>query len=180
MVNIVKYLSSAVENGRRIIKVLRKGKADVQTAFEAMPFGTDAMPVKDLIAIYAETSIKGKKVIVGYINKNQLAEVGENRTYSTDENGDVKTFIWLKNDGQMQIGGDTDHMVRFSEMETAFNALKADFNDFVSTTYGPHTHITTATISASAVPGVLSPTTSQGTPSDADISGAKIDEIETI
>ena len=65
-------------------------------------------------------------------------------------------------------------MVRFSELETGFNELKDDFNNFISTVYNTHIH-----------PGVLSggastsPTPSTGSSSSADISAAKIDEIKT-
>lgn len=174
-----KHISSVIQKGRRIVKVLCFGKSDVRTAYEVAPYGTDSQAPKDTIAIYADTSNNGERIVVGYINKQQLAQVGEHRTFSTDQNGEMKFYIWQKNDGTCEIGGDADHMVRYSKLEEAFNELKQDFNNLVST-FNSHIHTTTATIGSSATPGVISSPTSSGQSSSADITPAKIEEIKTI
>jgi hypothetical protein len=175
--NFVKTISTQLGKlNRRVIKHLRLGKSNVQTSLQVAPHGIDSNPVKDLIAIYAETGEKGKTIILGYLNKNVLAEIGETRLFSTDSSGALKTFIWLKNDGTMQIGGDTKHMVRFEELETGFNTLKTDFNNHL-TAFNAHMHATAGT--GPPVP----PTPGTGIPavaSTASISGAKIDEIKTL
>lgn len=174
MLNITKVISTSFDDlQRRIIKVLRKGKSDVQTPMEAAPFGIDSNPIKDMIAVYGQTEEKGKTVIIGYIDKNKLAASGETRLYSTDNNGGLKTYVWLKNDGTMEIGGNTKHMVRYEELQTAFNQLKQDLNTFI-TIFNSHTH-TGVTIGV----GSTSTTTTPGTTSSADISPAKIDNIKT-
>lgn len=177
--NLTKVISTRIQSARRLVKFLRYGRSDVQECAESVPFGIDSNPVKDMIAVYAPTGEDGKNVIIGYINKQQLADVGETRLFSTDSDGELKFFIHLKNDGTCDVGGDTDNMVRYSELESAFNQLRSDLNDLI-TAYNAHIHVTTATIGASTTPGVIAPTTSTGTPSSADISGAKIDEIKTI
>lgn len=173
MLNFVKTLSTKITDGKRFIKFLRYGKDDVQTSVEAGAFGVDSNPVKDLIAVYAPTGEKGQTVIIGYLNKNQLADVGEFRMYSTDPNGVEKAYIWLKNDETIEIGGDDDHMVRYSALETAFNQLKSDFDSLV-TTFNTHVHpgVTTG-------PGSTTVTATPSSPSSADITGAKIDDIKT-
>lgn len=88
---------------RRTLKVLRFGKSDVKTPLEAMPFGTDAVPLKDMIAVYAPVGVNGKAAIVGYVNQNQLAEPGEHRTYSVNDDHEVQSYIYLKNDGVIDI-----------------------------------------------------------------------------
>lgn len=174
MLNITKVISTSFDDlQRRIIKVLRKGKSDVQTPIEASPFGIDSNPIKDMIAVYGQTEEKGKTVIIGYIDKNKLAASGETRLYSIDNNGNLKTYVWLKNDGTMEIGGNTKHMVRYEELQTAFNQLKQDLNTFI-TIFNSHTH-TGVTIGV----GSTSTTTTPGTTSSADISPAKIDNIKT-
>lgn len=174
MLNITKVISTSFDDlQRRIIKVLRKGKSDVQTPIEASPFGIDSNPIKDMIAVYGQTEEKGKTVIIGYIDKNKLAASGETRLYSIDNNGNLKTYVWLKNDGTMEIGGNTKHMVRYEELQTAFNQLKQDLNTFI-TIFNSHTH-TGVTIGV----GSTSTTTTPGTSSSADISPAKIDNIKT-
>lgn len=149
----------------RILKVLRMGKNDVQTSFEAAPYGVDSNPIKDMEAIYGKTTKAGKTVILGYINKNQLAAVGENRIYSTDSNGNLKFYVWLKNDGTCELGGDADNGVRYSPLNselTAFkNALQAE--------------LTLIQAGIASAGGSYSPSTLS-----LDISQAKIDEIKTL
>lgn len=173
MLVIVKTISTSLDDlKRRIIKVCRYGKSDIQTSVEVSPYGVDSNPIKDMVAVYAPTKEKGKTVILGYFNKNKLAEVGEYRNFSTDEEGNVVFYTHLKNDGTMEIGGDSDFMVRYSALETGFNQLKSDFNTFITSQYNLHIHPTPA--------GPSSPTVLVGTPSTADISGAKIQEIKTL
>ena len=174
MINLVRIINTSVDDlGRRIVKFFRLGKT-VETAMQAGAYGTDAQPIEDCIAVYAQTGVKGKSVIIGYINKNAIAAVGEHRLFSTDADGVVKFYIHLKNDGTCDIGGSANHMTRYEELETAFNELKSDFNTHVNN-YNTHVH-----------PGVLAGpastavTVSVSTPSQADISGAKIDEIKTL
>ena len=158
------------------IKVLRYGKNDVQTADQISPFGIDSNPLKDMIAIYSPTISKGDTVILGYINRNQLAGIGETRLFSEDGNGDLSTYLWLRNNGIIEVGGDTDFMVRYSELETAFNQLKDDFDNHV------HDGVIISVSGGSGAPAV-GVTGNSGSPTattSADISGAKINEIKTI
>lgn len=121
---IVKTISTELDKlKRRVIKVLRYGKSDIQTSIEVGPYGVDSNPIKDMIAIYSESGEKGKTIIVGYINKNQLAEPGETRFYSTDDNGGLKNYIWLKKNGDIEIGGNASHMVRFEQLDTEMQNL---------------------------------------------------------
>jgi hypothetical protein len=159
---------------RRIIKSLGFGKSDAQTSFELSPFGIDSNPLKGMVALYGVSADKSKTFIIGYINKNQVAAVGEIRLFSTDAVGTEKMYQWLKNDGTMEIGGNDDHMVRFSELEKGFNEFKTDFNNFLIL-YNSHTH--SGVTSGFAVSG---PTPSQGTASTASIAAAKINEIKTL
>lgn len=162
------FISAAVENGYRIIKVLRLGKNDAQTANEAAPHGIDSNPVKDMVAVFSETLDQGQPVIVGYINENRLAQPGELRTYSTDPEGKEKFYTWLKSDGTYEIGGDQDNMVRYSKLEEGYNQLKDDFNNLVQI-FNAHVH-----------PANGSPTGTPAQPSIATIAGAKIDEVKTL
>ena len=82
-------------------------------------------------------------------------DVGERRVYSQD-GGTRKATIYWRADGQLQLNGTGDHAVRFAALEAAFNQLKTDFNN-----HAGH-------FSGEVVP----------MPSTADISGAKIDNIE--
>jgi len=170
MMNIVKILSTRVVDGFRNVKFLRMGNSDIQETEQIAPHGIDSNPVKDMVAIYAPTLQQGEPVIIGFINKKLIdLDPGETSVFSTDDSGDLSTFIHLLADGTMKIGGDADFMVRFNELKSGFDQLKADFNS--------HIHTTTATIGASPTPGVITPPTS---PSTASIDASKIDEIKTL
>ena len=143
-----------------IVKILRLGASDVQTSKQISPYGIDSNPVKDMIAIQAETSIKGENVIIGYIGKQHITKQGELRLYSTDENGVLKSTVYLKNDETLELMGNSNFAVKFNELQIAFDELKLKFN----------THIHPATA------GTTSPTVSQST---ANISAAKNEKIKT-
>jgi len=135
MVKITKIISSAIESGRRILKILRLGKEDIQTSFESMPYGVDSVPVKDLIAIQMETSERGKTVVVGYINKNQIADVGELRIYATNAQGVEQGFIHLKNSGVLtangstiELNGNIDNVVKFIPLDAGLQAQTTAIN----------------------------------------------------
>jgi hypothetical protein len=171
---LVKTISTEIRNLKRFIKFYKTGRSNVQTAQEAGPYGDDSNPIKDMVAVFADTSTKGKKVIIGYVNKNQLAGVGEKRIFSTDADGELQAYIWLKNDGAILLGGEGKNLVRYQELETGFNALKDKVNALISK-YNAHVHSGVTTGGGSS-----GPTPSSETSSSASISGAKIEEIKTL
>jgi len=178
MISLVKLISTEFDDAkRRIIKYLRLGKQDIQTSIQAAPFGSDANPPANMRAIYSKTGVNGDTFIVGFINKDLVAEVGENRLFSTDEDGNLAFEARIRNDGTFEIGGSVDNLIRFNKLKSAFDELKTDFNNLV-TAYNAHTHITTATV-GTGPPGIIAPTTSTGTPSTADMADSKIDELKT-
>lgn len=163
---LVQILSSAFDElQRRIPKFKRFGNADVQTSFEASPYGIDSNPIKGMVAVYSETSEKGKTVLVGYINKDQLAGPGETRLFSTDDAGVLKTYCWLKNDGTIELGGSVDNLVRFIPLQTAINSLQTQLN----------AELTKIQIAISALGGTYAIE-----PIEVDISESKIEEIKTL
>ena len=172
--NLVKVISSQVNKiNQRLIKVLRYGKSDIQTPIQATPYGCDSNPIKDVVAVYGKTESDGSTIIIGYLNKNSLAGVGEYRNYSTDEDGVVKFYTWLKSDGTMEIGGNTNFAVKFNELKTEFNALKTSHNNLL-TEYKTHVHNVTAVGSPTA------PTISTQASNTSNIDNAKNDKIKTI
>lgn len=119
---VTKTINTLLDNlGRTMVKVYKYGISDVQTPKQVSPFGLDSNPIKDMVAIYSKTDDAGTNIIIGYFNKNQLSQVGENRLYSTDENGNLKTFIWLKNDGKIQLGGTDNNLVLHAALNDALN-----------------------------------------------------------
>lgn len=172
MINIAKIISTTINNaGERIVKVLRLGKKDVQEIHAVAPFGDDSNPPKDVRAVYMETGIKGQAVLVGYINTESEASEGERRFFAVDPNtGEVKTYIHLKNDGNLELNGNVDNAVRYQKLKDAMDQLKNDFNSFVSI-YNGHIH-------GSPAGNTTTPTT-PAIDTTFDISQSKIDNIKT-
>ncbi len=161
MIWLTTTLSTAVDSMNRLIqKVRRLGKYDIQTAPIAAPYGIDCNPIEGMVAIFAETSMKGDQVIIGYVNKNAIAEVGGLRLFSTNSAGAEQFYVYLRASNNLELGGDARHLARFEELETAFNELKSAYNS--------HTHLSTAT---------GTPTSGVSVSSSADISACKIDNI---
>ncbi len=161
MIRKVKTISTRVNNlGQRLQKFLGLGLKDVQEVPVAAPFGIDSNAVKDMIAVYSPTLIKGEAVIIGYINKNALAEVGGLRMFSTNAQGAEQFYVYLRANGKIEIGGVANHLTRFEALEAAIAALEIALN--------AHTH-----------PGNLGyPTGPPIVPFQIDISAAKTDDIK--
>lgn len=173
--NLVKIIDSTISSLKRVIKFYRFSKDDVQTALEYGPYGVDSNPVKDMIALYAPTTDKGETAIVGYLNKNQKAGVGEMRIFATDADGVEKFYVWLKSDETIEIGGNANFAVKFNELKTEFDKLKTDFNNLV-TKYNSHVHVLTLT----AGTGTAAPTVVPQTANASNIDASKNDKIKTI
>ena len=162
MISTAKVKQWSIEKGKRILKLFQFG---AKTAKVAAPFGDDSNPVKDMTAIFAETSISGEPYVIGYVNTGMLAEVGEKRIFSLKESGSLSTYIWLKNDETMEIGGNADNAVRFTPLKAGIDAKDALIQEeLVKIAAG----ITTA--GGSYTPGNIT----------TDIDGAKITKIKTM
>lgn len=114
-----------IEAFKRVLKVEQFG---AKTADVISDFGDDSSPLKDMIAIYANTSEVGDSVIIGYINENQIAQAGEKRIFSLKEDGTLSFAVHLKNDGTCEIGGAVDNAVRYQKMDDALQAQKTAIN----------------------------------------------------
>lgn len=164
-----KVISTAVEKGVRIAKVLAFGKNDTRTAPEASPYGIDSNPIAGMQAIYGATAANGAVVILGYINTQQLAKTGEFRIYSTDSGGAEKTRIWLHADGSIDLGGtgsasNTKHATQYEALNTQLQSQISKIN----------TELTKIATGITGVGGVYTPT-----PISVDFSSAKLNNIKT-
>ena len=115
-VTFSKFSSAVITAGKRILKLKQFG---VKTAKECAPFGFDSQPLEGMTAIYMETSNKEEAVVVGYVNKQQLAEGGESRMYAVGEDGAVVSYVWSKKDGTIGLNGFDHSSIRFGPLQTA-------------------------------------------------------------
>jgi phage gp45-like len=106
------------------------------------------------------------------VEPDSTIEPGEKLLYSS-ENGQVKALIQLKKDGSIGINtqDQNDFAVRYNQLQVAFDELKQNFNDLI-TLFNAHVHsgVTTG-------PGSSGPPASPGTPSSADITKSKIENV---
>ena len=114
---LVKVISTQIKNSKLFVKILGFGKSDVQTPIQITPYGIDSNPIKDMVAIQGNTTRDGKTFIIGYINKNNIADIGELRLFATDSNGVEQSYIYVKNDG-VEINGRGDFAVRHLKLNT--------------------------------------------------------------
>jgi hypothetical protein len=77
-----------------------------------------------MVAVYSDTNNQGEKVIIGYLNVNQLAEPGEHRIYSTDASGALQAYVWCKADGKLRLNGSADNAVRYTSLNTGAQNFK--------------------------------------------------------
>lgn len=125
MITLSKLKSVAIEQGQRILKVFQYGP---KTANECGPFGLDSSPLPEYTAIYAETANAGESLIIGYIQKKQLAKQGEARLFSLDSNGLLKAEIFCKADGTILLNGGGFSSVRYENLNIELQQLKTDIN----------------------------------------------------
>ena len=125
MITLSKLKSVAIEQGQRILKVMQYGP---KTANECGPFGLDSSPLPEYTAIYSETANAGESLIIGYIQKNQIAQQGEARLFSLDSKGLLKAEIFCKADGTIILNGGGFSAVRYENLNSELQQLKTDMN----------------------------------------------------
>jgi hypothetical protein len=125
MISLSRVKEITIDSLKRILKVEQFG---IKTAFESAPFGVDSSPLKDMIAVYGNTTSDSESVIIGYINENQVAEPGETRLFSLDSNGSLKSYLYLKKDGVIELNGDSNFAVKFNELQTVLNSLASNID----------------------------------------------------
>jgi hypothetical protein len=122
--------------------------------------GDDTAPVVgDMVVVFDFGSFRFSVAIWDLVAA--AANTGDKKLYSRDSGGSIAATLNLLNSGQLELNGSGDFAVRYTALEAAFNQLKSDFDTHV------HGGVTGGSSS-----------TSTTTPSTADITGAKIDEIE--
>lgn len=156
--------SIIVKGFRELTTRMTSGIVDSSKA--SFPFGFASNPTPKFLAILAETQTKDEPVVIGYLDPRALdsLNLGDSVQYATDERGIKTATLFIRSDGTVEILGDADNAVRYSALETAFNELNDKFNTFANA-YAPGGPATQG-----LPPTVL--------PSNADITGSKIDEIK--
>jgi len=115
---ILTVASTRLDDLKRLVIKVWNGKSDTRTAIQATPQGIDSNPIKGMVAIYVKTELDGNEYIIGYLNKDSLAEPGETRIFSTSTTGVLKAYSWHKTDGTIHFNGNADNLVRWAALNT--------------------------------------------------------------
>lgn len=113
------------ENNVRMLQVEITEPNDTQSIQQISFSGEDNAPTKgDTVAII-EVS-ESYKIAIG-IQDQIVPEVesGERKLYSQD-GGVIKSFVYLKKDGQMILNGTGDYAVRFNKLKETIDELQDD------------------------------------------------------
>lgn len=124
---------STIKEGLRYIKAQVLSLYNVREVPQYSPPGLDSAPVAGALALFAPTLNKGKDVIVGYQNKNQVALPGETILYSQDSDGAYQATATLRTDGTMEILGTGDFFVRYTAFNSVMQAYLTSLNLAITT-----------------------------------------------
>lgn len=175
---ISNILESFIEQGKRLVKLVKFGENDNANAFLSSGFGDDFVIPEGYSGVYLSTSNSDEPVLIGVINEAAISSLnpGEKQIYSTNEAGDqVAAYIKLLNTGIIHFNGEADFIAGFNDLKGGFDELNQKHNDLV-TAFNTHVHATAAT--GPPVP----PTPGAGipaTPSTASIDSSKKENLKT-
>lgn len=175
MNSLVKVVSSAVDNLKRLtVKFFANGPLDIRESVQAAPFGIDSNPIKDMVAIQAETPERGKNYVIGYLNKEVLSQPGETRLFSVNSSGQLQAWLWLRNDGSIEILGTDDNLMKYAQAASTIKEIQQDIAELKSVISGwvPVPNDGGAALKSAASAWFGSPLVEQ-------IDGAKFDEVKT-
>lgn len=146
-------------------------KNDTQTVEKNQHSGFSSRPPAGAKLIVSKISDSYRVSVAEYdgITNGNLGE-GETTVYSIDS-GAVSAFINLLNTGILELNGNADFLVRYNELEIAFNQLQSDHDDLLAAVdLHTHTGVTVGSGTSGTLVTGLSPST-------ADITPAKVDEV---
>lgn len=143
MARIGKIISTNIEEEfRKIFTEYHTNYTD--ESIQLLPPGIDSSPIvgDQGVSIIIDGNA-GKTVQIG-VYPDPLADEGEIRIYSRDDNGVQKAEIFLKKDGSIEITaetkiivdatsieilGDTDNAVRFTKLKEVIDEMQSDIGD---------------------------------------------------
>ena len=163
------------ENNTRILKCELSSADDVQQIELIQQDGEQNNPLDDATVIILEIT-KSWKIAVAvkdFVEPDATLQRGEKKIYSLDSSNNIQACIRFKNDGTLVLNEGADWAVQYTALKSAFDQLKSDLNTFIGV-FNAHVH--TSTCTAGGTPTLVS--TTSGSTSSADMSSAKIEDIQ--
>lgn len=174
---VSRYISTTTSEGKRLNTVVCFGtdNTDSRQGYDVAPFGIDSVGLQNMQAVYSNTANNRYPIILGWLNTNRVAQDGEVRMFAVNSSASEVGYVYLKNNGELHLLGDSNWAVKYTELASQFNELKGKFNDLVSA-FNQHIHITPSGNSNSPLPV---PSVIPALPSTADITQSKNERIKT-
>ena len=159
-------------SGDSIIATLKGSAGKGETAQVHGQIGIISNPAKSVKQV--RLRIGSLDILISALNyKVPLpTNPGDSKTYSTDSDGNEAATIKHLADGTIEINGNSDFAVAFNDLKAGFDALKSDYNTFLTTIYNLHTHVSVTSLGTPTVPV---PT---GSSSSASIDASKISTVK--
>jgi len=164
------------ENDTRILKCELSSADDVQQIELIQQNGEQNNPLDDATVIILEIT-KTWKIAVAvkdFVEPDATLNRGEKKIYSLDSSNNIQACIRFKNDGTLVLNEGADWAVQYTALKSAFDQLKSDLNAMISEWN------TFATAYAPGGPAGIGtpPTANNVSSSSADMSSAKIEDIQ--
>lgn len=171
---VSRYISTSTSENKRFNTIVCFGTDNTNSmqGYNVAPFGFDSVGVQNMQCVFSDTSNNRYPIIVGWLNTSVVAQEGESRMYATDSNGGVVGYVYLKNNGELNLLGDSNWAVKYTEMATAINEMQTKLNALV-TLFNAHVHTTVTSLGTPTPPAV------SASSSTADITQSKNERIKT-
>ena len=174
LMGVLKSFTRVIRNGANISDVKADtGGGRITTAENFSPAGDDSFPLLTDIPFIVSAPGTGRFVVLGYldpVNAGQALE-GERRFIARDSSGAPVSFVWLRNDGSLELNGADDYAVRYTPLAEQIHQLRDDLNEFIGV-FKLHKH-STAAVGAPSIPD----NAATATDSTIDISGSSVGTV---
>lgn len=107
---------------------VRKSENVTATIFNSP--GDDSRPLPSDSFVYVEGDNIGGKIAVGFLDtaNDPVSGDGEKRLYSRDSGGAIQAIIYFREDGVLEVNGNTDFAVSFNQLQLILTQLATDIN----------------------------------------------------
>jgi len=187
IVGTEKAVNTEGDNDVLLVTVEVTDADDLQTVENFFHGGIDYNPSNDATALVDGVG-ESYKTVVGFDDGIEPeAARGEIEMYSTVEDGSSKSArVKCDNQGNVELNGDSDNAVRFSELKEAFDQLQSEHDDLVEIVNGINAvlrsffnaYVPGGPTLLGTPPAPVAFTVSDGSPSTADIDPSKINEVK--
>ena len=118
---------------RKILEPEIKGevrKAENVTATIYSQPGEDSRPIPGDSMAFIHGDNIGGKVAVGFLDtvNAPVSSPGEKRLYSRNSSGAIQAIVYFREDGVLEVNGNTDFAVSFNQLQVILTQLATDIN----------------------------------------------------